>query len=336
YNLLNECRLFESYDKFNSDDNNKLHDTECEDILIPLYDTEEENMVLCNKLLKILPNFSSYKVTSGFSSSKHCEYFNFWLNDQVIINKIELQVVNFIHTDLKKKPDYIPNLHECTFDIFSTKLSDLEIINKLYIFTENIDLIKSFIVAKDADEDSYDTCRGYLQGFADLYNNNVKKCQGNSESSMFCNKLREFRRLYENELLYKFPLLNGDLPSLYNTQNTVLDSRNSQSLSQTSHQITASLPYPVEGHVPDGTSSSTKYIFVGVIVAALLGSFFTSFILYKFTPFGALLDSRIRRKKNMWCNMDEETHKFLHSHKTQKIYSDKKRYSIKYHSVGNS
>ncbi|SBT58677.1 PIR Superfamily Protein [Plasmodium ovale wallikeri] len=75
------------------------------------------------------------------------------------------------------------------------------------------------------------------------------------------------------------------------------------------------------------------------IVSTILVSLFlilsTSLILpllYKFTPFGPWISQKIRKKKNIWDNINQENNILSNSYEMKTYNSNKKNYSIAYHS----
>ncbi|KMZ98767.1 hypothetical protein PVNG_00561 [Plasmodium vivax North Korean] len=129
--------------------------------------------------------------------------------------------------------------------------------------------------------------------FVQLYSDQINKCQG-VVSDDFCNELEKFKKDYESIIQTK------NCPGVENT-------------------------LPSE---PKYSSSSTILTVSSTILTPLI-----LFITYKFTPFGSIIRSRIKKSKQTLHDVDKGENIITHTYEKSNRNSGNMPFNMAYHSV---
>ncbi|KNA00224.1 hypothetical protein PVNG_05392 [Plasmodium vivax North Korean] len=263
--------MYEIYDNEVGDGSYKA---ECASFMSTGGDHKNNNVIFCKKLLRNTSSFDN--LGNGILSDikKRCYYLNIWLNDQLVNNSIDCDVVDNIL--LKSDGNYKNHctLSKYKYDNSCVPISDLSIMNILYLFHENIDTINSLLQNVNKQTE-FSKGQLYLKKFTGIYNDNIKDCLSKTPS-MMCQELNEFREKYEKNVLPKHQRIKEKLPAL-----CTLPREDGQPVN--SNHICGKDPEEIENNVLD-TLTSTPVVIPGTVLGAMGTVISITSILYKVIP----------------------------------------------------
>ncbi|VUZ93678.1 PIR protein [Plasmodium vivax] len=250
----------------------------------------------CVELVKLYKSINSLKemLTGNPNYKNDCRFFNYWVNFKITKSRSnEYHCVSDLYNAIESHC-YIdfPNRLDVSV-IYDIKKDDLYKMNILYNLYENYIKLKNII-----DTDSRLEKQSLLPHSTACCTDYIEAkyiCNGgNNNSSTFCKKLRTFESKYE-QLYQKFnektSEFSDDLIKLSECPNTKI--------------ITTAVTGSIIGLIP------------------LFG------VLYKFTPMGQVL----RSKMGILNNDDEITNVSLMEQENEQLRLQKGKYNIKYQSL---
>lgn len=263
--------MYEIYDNEVGDGSYKA---ECASFMSTGGDHKNNNVIFCKKLLRNTSSFDN--LGNGILSDikKRCYYLNIWLNDQLVNNNNDCNVVDNILSESEGNYKNHCTLSKYKYDNSCVPISDLSIMNILYLFHENIDTINSLLQNVNKQTE-FSKGQLYLKKFTDIYNENIKKCLSKT-ATMMCQELSRFRASYENDVLQKHQSKKKKLPTL-----CTIPREDGQPVN--SNHICGKDPEEIENNVLD-TLTSTPVVIPGTILGAMGTVISITSILYKVIP----------------------------------------------------
>ncbi|CAI7719021.1 PIR protein [Plasmodium vivax] len=276
---------------------------------------------ICKRLLRNLTNFLTIGNNHEQNEDKRCIYLNVWLNDQRVNNGIYCNAIDYILSGSENTYENKCKLNRYKNGESCISISDLDDINNLLVFFENVDSIKSGLHDR-ANNEKYNGSKRDLKIFARIYNNNISKCVHESENKTLCEELKKFYNSYEKEVLSMYENLKNELPSLCPPPN------NGQDMEHSNYEC------KVESK-RNRNESSHALISSPVIIPGSLGALggvsFISFLLYKYTPVISRLRPGDSRSKEKLRNGDEEKSNFRFTYDADSTYYHNRSYHLQYH-----
>ncbi|SBT55831.1 PIR Superfamily Protein [Plasmodium ovale wallikeri] len=279
-----------------------------------------------------------------------CKYLNLWIYDRISKTSIKLghekylpitnNIMNYFskyNVSNKCKMYFLSYLNE------DNKYNEMK---RLYDYALNYKILKFDIDKNNYQCTEYD--EKYINDSISLYNEINSECSPESEL-LHCVALREIREFYPNEELLQLKCKNGISSKPPHARQGQLSGR----LQLTENRMdTHRHPYGVDGSfgiLPQesvdqfsGTSEykpiiSNPHVLMAFIFP-LLGVVLILFILYKFTPLGSLLYSRLLRIKRIRSTIgnDENEELLENSYYSMDAYTYNSEHQIGYHAARSS
>ncbi|CAG9483609.1 unnamed protein product [Plasmodium vivax] len=230
-----------------------------------------------NKYLAYYSNHDQYK-------SKHYEYLNYWLNQNIKgtqnYNNSYGKILSNPHSiDISKNPDenkdkYKSKIHTLNSNVYKN-IEALEKLNEYF---------HDFVTKKDTGKYVASELCEDANKFVKLYNEEVNKCIPNFENK-YCKALLEYRVKYNTQ--YKFTNRCPNLAYL----TTIPGTERYEYYMWRKYEHMA-------GAVASGTDTLK---IIGKVIAVVLGLVF----LAKFTPLGSILKGKKGKKKKSSKDEDE-------------------------------
>ncbi|SBT83044.1 PIR protein [Plasmodium ovale] len=305
--------IWNSYDKFNNSITtvDTTYNTICETLINDGNLHKQENRKLCIQILNNLVSlFKETNVNNRIATL--CKNFNNWLFYQINPLIITDDVVNNIFSALSKIPEESANVNKCPYYYYYTKFKEPGNIIKLDYFVDNIYSIKNILINKNTP--NYCLCRSYVYECIDIYIK-MNKTYCPSESGInkdTCDKLRTFQNAYISYFANEIKISNN-ITSLISPEKGYL----SECQPEEAEEIIS------------GKDSNPV---VGGVTGTLAGTCLSLLALYKFSPFGPMLRSRMESwKRNN--NLDGEQELLFDGTGNLNTYSDNMEYHIQYQSL---
>ncbi|SBS95715.1 PIR Superfamily Protein [Plasmodium ovale curtisi] len=315
-------KLFQDFDRTVIEDNYFVeYEKKCRFIL----DGKNYHLDVCMKLLRNL-----WLITDDpyehISENARCTYLNTWLYYQEknkfpgdIINKI-FRIVKDIAYDSLEEP-YI-----CEYDPSYKNHIEPEQMMKLNNLIDNMDIIEEILL--DNSDENHCLCQKYVHECGGIYRNMNKKYCDNEEDktikyNVLCEELQTFQKKYV-ELSSEYPHIRNKLPSLDFSNNTYITG----CLYTEKKRIS---------YLDDNSAFNQVFRNLPLIVGGMMGTSVILLILYKFTPIGSLIRSRMGKNKAMDDTLYEEMNEFgSSSYQYENMNLDDMEYNMTYHPVRNS
>ncbi|SCO72136.1 Plasmodium vivax Vir protein, putative [Plasmodium vivax] len=262
------------YAKYNNEVGDDSYKTECASFVSTGGVHKNNNVIFCKKLLRNTSSFDNLGAEILSDKSKRCSYLNIWLNDQIVNNNIACNVVDGILSKSDGRYKEHCELNKYKDDNSYVPISDLSIMNILYLFSENINTINSLLQNVNKPTE-FSKGKDYLKKFTDIYNDNIKECLRDKGPRM-CQALNDFRISYENDVLHEYQSIKEKLPTL-----CTLPKQDGQQV--ISNHICGKDPEEIENNVLD-TLTSTPVVIPGTILGAMGTVISITSILYKVIP----------------------------------------------------
>ncbi|SBT82935.1 PIR protein [Plasmodium ovale] len=234
---------------------------------------------------------------------KDFSYINYWLND---LSRNNSSSNNLTLKEFQIKMDGIEDifttvkLDEKLYHIKDEDFKNMNLLSDLYDNQGKIFQFTSKIKGQII------TCIDHFQEFISTYEKGIIQCPHDDTS--FCKALKHFKEEYEN---YVF--------GQYGASNKCIDKD--------------LLKLPTYKDI----SAGDKVTVVGTILGPSFVSLFASIFLYKFTPLGQWIRSKMRTSKGIHSKLYEENDQLLlNTLGTENINSDYNEFSISYDSIVNS
>ncbi|SBT84784.1 PIR protein [Plasmodium ovale] len=252
-----------------------------------------------------------------------CTYLNMWLYYKEKIHKIPEELIKKIFRIADELIQHLEYHSECKYDESHKNHQEPYKIMLLNIFLDNIDAIEE-IMQKDKDSKQVN-CLNFVKKCLSIYNNiKTRYCLGEEKDHTFkatCEEIKTFEKTYESTFSNESPL-NEKMPSITHSDPILPDRVTSE------YQARVSMTDADDNTVIPGSDHAST---IGGTVAGM-----SSFLLlmYKFTPFGRWLRSRINGT-GMSNNLDEEeiNHMYLNAYENDSMYSDDMGYNMGYNTM---
>ncbi|SBS99702.1 PIR Superfamily Protein [Plasmodium ovale curtisi] len=292
--------------------NNKCDDLNAE--LVSQYKSPHDISLFCSRLIGNLSNYSTLPTLYKLEKYK-CQYLNLWIcerlpkelgkmddkNSQRVISKIKN-----IWNDYNLKGI-------CAFDFISyINYPNYTRMKQLYDYALNYRVLQSYFDEQKKPCTNEDK-RLILENIK-LYELVKSKCETNSGTdSLLCTALGNIRSIYTNDELSKLTcngkITEDDIQREIQNSLEELDSK-------TNPDVVAMPSSGENGRIveefksgavtPEETSSFSTSSKATSVVFPLISTVFIFFSLYKFTPAGSWLHSRLLRNKIVKHNASEE------------------------------
>ncbi|SBT83335.1 PIR protein [Plasmodium ovale] len=295
------------YDKYYADD------AKC-DILDEKLENYAQIRELCLKFSGILNVFLTKHPYVGPFKNDNCTVVKYWIldnlyNGTINSNKIPEIFGKFIHISLQY------NTNECDFAKDFSNKGDFYKKKKLYYYASNYETIKQYI--NDNQDKCHPTVKKYIDEMDKLYNKVKDDCK-NSKSN-YCNILNDINSVYTTE--DKLSKLNcivepltelptrkdanvGGFQGRANSYGGLMSHGTFNPSGEDSEDFSLGPEASRDSISPSSTIVASTIPVLGILVA-----FFT---VYKFTPFGTMLHSRLLRNKITRLHaVDEEPNRYL-------------------------
>ncbi|SBT72359.1 Plasmodium vivax Vir protein, putative [Plasmodium ovale] len=303
---------------------------------------------LCNQFLRNYEKIYNDSDPNTHDEEK-CRTLNYWLFDAVIKRFSEKIVGNISSSDIIRELDNVWKRynykHTCNFYIYNLSEEKFNKMKTLYDYARDFHTINHRIneSQKKCTEDYYN----YIEDGKNYHTYFSSICsQGNShegENSYICKELDYINKI-NNET--KFPYISCQKTTKGETQDgehgaarEVLGSHtaehNGRHVLQGDQEMSHMRAKLTDEDAELSPSGFITHIFVTTafpLIAVLL----IIFIFYKFTPFGPLIRTLIRRKKEMYTNLYEKAVKQFQKPMHDDTFSQDSPLNIQYHSSRNS
>ncbi|SBS99427.1 PIR Superfamily Protein [Plasmodium ovale curtisi] len=295
----------------------------------------------CIKLKKYLKHCNSNNLCDD---SKCCGYINYWLN------------YNMRGID--------PNLEKSTFDIYDNFMKDDAELKELKLCTSKIsyieneifnemkklyDLYDTYSDLKELNNEPNFSC-SYAKACVDSYNKIISICLNKEKNNNFCEALQNLESVFKNNEWISKNKCEQNIPQLLSPQeaHNILQGQSSEDYSHSRGTSEMHAIYPELGESSDAFQRYQRAdhvdiplhtpvgVTIPIVLVSLVGSFLLLLFLYKFTPFGIWLTSRIRGIKKM-INIKENKYNsiLLNTSDNEENDLEDRNYTIHYHSSQN-
>ncbi|SBS93319.1 PIR Superfamily Protein [Plasmodium ovale curtisi] len=265
---------------------------------------------ICKKILymyKFLDKAQSYWKRPGTITNEDLYFLNYWLNVKLkvngssaslCINKI-IEAIKGLGEDFMSREK---NLEKHLHDIDPSKLENMEILCELYDTKQKI---TDIMFDQDTTDDKKKLFPEHLQKCHDKYIEGMYNCRNGYDD--FCKAIKKFERDY-NYLIEKEKDESGQCKTSEYFQLLDYDSF---------------------------VEKQRRIMTIKILSSPLILSFVIP-LLYKYTPLGPLLRTKIDVLKNGWMNPDKNTEELLlSSTDIEDNISDNGDYNIGYYSGTN-
>ncbi|SBT51520.1 PIR Superfamily Protein [Plasmodium ovale wallikeri] len=226
-------------------------------------------------------------------------YLSYWLNAE--LDKIDNinTCAKFFYRTLQVNDPKFKSEYSSRIKIHDIRENDLITMNEMYILYKKYNEINEIINNNTPDVGK---CIQLSSECVHKYKEIESVCsQGNTDA---CTVLNDFESKYKKLISNPTTISkcgNKPLPALKGGEAAL--QRGSTDLGERRSEI-------IEKKEPsDGVNSGSSIDIQSMIIPvfAILGTFIITFILYKFTSFGSWIGFRIKKKKNIWNNIDGES-----------------------------
>ncbi|CAG9481944.1 unnamed protein product [Plasmodium vivax] len=268
---------------------------------------------ICNIFLNVIDNNGFYK---GSSCSSSYIYMNIWLYEHV--KKIEAQdseIDNFYETLDSIRQIRKSVLEKCPIINFNKDKNGFKDMKYLFEFLHIYDDIKDKI-SRNYNLNDQLYCK-HIKYFFEYYNKIKKKCN-NKPKPIFCTMIDKIKTTFTTTDYIK----------------TIYDKCKYEATSCNNNIVaTSDIPCLKDISIIPAGSGDKKYILKIINTASLsvIPVFVLLLILYKFTPLGVYLRSRISKKKNIHNHVGQENYDLLkYTSNVEEISPDNRRYNVMY------
>ncbi|CAI7718312.1 Plasmodium vivax Vir protein, putative [Plasmodium vivax] len=321
--LLKNVTLYKLYNTFEDELKNDPAVGTCnEQCDAKLLGGSKEMLDLLNLCKSICNIISKVRKINGFCKGSSCMvsffYLSFWLYEHVEKIKAQVNEINNFYEALdsimKTKQS---ELKHCSIINFNKYINEFKPMKYLYEFMHMYKDIKDKITKYyNLNDQLY--CK-HIKSFFQYYNNIKENCKSITKPK-YCDMISKIKTTFitENEIKQIYDKCKYEATSC---KDDVV--------------ITDDLPCLKEkdiSTIPEG-SGDIKYILKIIYTASLSGFpvFVLLLILYKFTPLGVYIRSRINKKKNIHNHVGQEKYDLLkYTSNVEGISPDNGRYNVMY------
>ncbi|SBT56061.1 PIR Superfamily Protein [Plasmodium ovale wallikeri] len=288
-----------------------INEANCENIILDeKSDQIESAKEICQEFKFLYKSFGEYhgkKISeAGTLTDYDCNFLNYWLNDKIkkTVNDDTNYVKEFYKKIKERDNTFFSNSNDLEKHLYVIDPKILENMKLLYDLYGIKKKITDLIFDQDNTADYKELCKEYTKECYDKYIEGMKKCLNIYDD--FYKALKVF------ETDYKY---------------LIAQETDKSGQCKTSDQFRLMEYDPVlEAH--------QRRIMTFKIMSAPLMLPFVIPLLYKFTPFGPFLRSKIRMVKDKWMNMDKNESELLSlSTDIENNISDNEEFNLGYYSV---
>ncbi|VUZ93412.1 PIR protein [Plasmodium vivax] len=322
--ILGDSPSYKLYDTLNENGNTDEPNNYCIRSLKRYEDDYPECMEICEKCAKNLKNLSVI-IPNVNNNEERCIYLNLWIYSEIskkfssYSHKIyELPFVHKFNSVfyLNQNPLNI----KCSFTYNKNIHSDLwKKLKDIHDYFINIGYIKSKI---PDDKEKCSKYPKYLSYIKDIYASYKRECCNNAYGN--CPQDLKFHEWCDMESEISEIKCNETEPSVVsNSDNMAQSAENTDDMAQAEgysggrHQgeldTTDNTVDLVDPHTKDLEKDDSNINVVTPTILSCLGTFTTTYLLYKMTPIGSMLNNMLGRNKKIYSNVKvEASNQFMH------------------------
>ncbi|SBT83162.1 PIR protein [Plasmodium ovale] len=272
---------------------------------VPISSTESANNICATfKNLYKFIHTTKKSTRSEYLDNNDFAYLNYWLNSKLKNNTLRHSItVKEFHEKMSNHEwDFVSGIFDgILYDLGEDDFTNMNLLNNLEI---NYSEIYENIISR-IEKQGKISCLGYYQKYFNIYKEGIKRCPNNTN---FCNVLNIYKKKYES----------------FSDPKTISEKCIDEMIPK----------LPTYNHISLGDQ---KFTVIGTILGPSFGMFFTLVFLYKFTPFGQWILSKIGKNKITHSNLYEKNNQLLlDTSDNVHINSAHNSYSISYDSAVNS
>ncbi|SBS94949.1 PIR Superfamily Protein [Plasmodium ovale curtisi] len=324
-NKISELPLSKFYSALNNNNHVNYTPKLCKGYIQTRASDGEKFYELCAKLEYKLLYHSDIKELSNVPDNKLCDYFNYWLGDQIsMINNTSSNVTQIGQAFNMAYLVYVNNSCSCQTEKFRKK--NFSHMKFFFDFSENLEAI-------DLKKDEFNTLFGgfycdYINKAVNKYNEIIENDSCKENTCTYYDELQGFKDKYNTHYLSLNDKCSGRIQCIKKTKVEF------ESTCTPLPDISARHGYSQEElHQEEDNKNMSKTNAIITLFCTILSIFFLLFYLYKFTSFGSWLHPKICRKKTVLDDLQDDEHHFLNGTANGNINFNNNRYNIAYHSA---
>ncbi|SBT02684.1 PIR Superfamily Protein [Plasmodium ovale curtisi] len=265
----------------------------CEKIVTPGY--QNRNIILNN--FRIIKEFlKHYKNDHSCDNCSHFRYLNFWLNKEMKSNKMLNDNTIDLYNQFMKCDSDVKLMHKDKYDIYEIKYDSYKIIDELY--------------------DLYSQCEGFI---------NYKTRNTGTACAFAVACVEEYNDLVLNYI----PKDKSNLLSELKYMNNFIQKNEVLTFQKCQESIPSLQPLPQK---PQSLLPLSSLVPIPV-VAAMAGVFPILLFLYKLTPLGSSLQTRINKKGYILNILEQDNHELSRMFETDNRNFHNSSYRIAYNYI---
>ncbi|SBT02569.1 PIR Superfamily Protein [Plasmodium ovale curtisi] len=334
FSTLEDLFLYKYYKKISEDGDIETDKLYCESII--QFKDEFSGVQIYDLCAKLRRNFKIISANNDdkLSEEDTCRYLKLWLNDEIIHYRFDNNTILSIKENWDNIKSESNFTHEnCNDDFLNNGNDNFISRNKdafqvIEIICEYRKLTNGDIKIPDMNE--WNVIRNslrneYIFDNFSTYKKISEECSGENTTPSLCSIYNKCKSKYKERLI--------ELENKINQENIAVEKQilNAE-VAERSFLSKLREVGRIFGIDELMTSGSTTSI---TVIGLLVGIFLLLLILYKFTPFGSFLISRIRKMKRMLNKEDEEPDElFLYTCESESNNMDRSPYRMSYQSEG--
>ncbi|SBT72897.1 PIR protein [Plasmodium ovale] len=324
-NKISELPLNKFYSALNNNDHVSYTPKLCKSYIQTGASDGENFYQLCTKLEYKLSYHSDIKELSKIPDNKLCNYFNYWLGDQISrINNSSSNVTQIGQAFNMAYIAFVKNSCSCQTEKF--RKDNFSHMKMFFDFSENLEAI-------DLKEDGFNTLFGgfycdYINKAVNKYNEIIENDSCKENSCTYYDELQGFKEKYNTHYISLNGKCSGRIQCIKKTK-MEFESTCTPLPDKSSRLGDAQEPL----HQEEDSKHMSKANAMITLFCTILSICFLLFCLYKFTPFGSWLRPKIFRKKRVLDDLQDDEQQFLNGNVNGNINFNNSRYNIAYHSA---
>ncbi|SBS92384.1 PIR protein [Plasmodium ovale] len=288
----------------------------CDDIILDVkFNKNVTAKDICQEFKFLYKSFSTYPYEEILKNEPFsyydCDFLNYWLNDKLRdnVNNGSIRIKEFYEEIKNKDGGFFSKIDELEKYLHVIDPSVLENMKLLYNLYDNAVKIMSIISNKECTNEEQKSCIDYIKECDKKYKEAMDKCFNSNDD--FYNALKYFKDSYKIITEPSFNESNACNSSVF-------------------------LFFPEYDPVPEKEKEKEKRIMTIKISSTLSVLSLVLPLIYKYTPFGPFLRTKINMVKDRWMNPDKNGDELLPlSTGIEDIISDNDKYNIGYYSETN-
>ncbi|VUZ99891.1 PIR protein [Plasmodium vivax] len=295
-------------------------------------------------LLRLRDNFDKKPVSSF---AKQCEYLNYWIY-YIIKDSLKCENISSFYKTLDGiKLSFIPEGHSCDIQNFGTDKEEFLTKRTLFFHAEILDwIINEYDGINNSDRVYYNQYLGEAYNF---YKEII--CKNDSTLKKNCSKeLKKFRETFNVTIDFlktrNISITQENLPSNNESLCLIKSPTNKGELSQARSDLPGTLgPLGVVALTDQGSrdqgingnpSEEVRTNKEGTIASSLAGSCFFLGMMYKFTPMGSWINTKVLGRNKLMDNMEKNHYELLlNGVGNREMSLNDTMYHIRYNSAAN-